>query len=244
MVTRGLTHLRETLPIHLGTNARRATLTLTDQILYTHIAGGKPTPPTCCAGTVLTGGTVSCGAGWNLDPVCTHGTATVPSLNLQLEPTAPLRRGGSAPLIHSTRRGWASEAPAASPAGAGSAPGSGSSAAGDSASAAAAERLANALGSAAWLRHTLWRGAFDRTRDPAPGAQQESPPAGRYPAPHRGLVAVWPPRPAPTTCSRRLGRLSPEVSPPRTAPRSRPGGTGDSDEVCGRTYLLYSRVQP
>ena len=143
---------------------------------------------------MLTGGTVSCGAGWNLDPVCSHGTATVPSLNLQLEPTMPLRRGGSAPLIHSTRQGWTSEAPAASPAGAGSAPGSGSSAAGDSASAAAAMKLANALGSAAWLRHTLWCGASDHTRDPAPGAQQESPPAGRYPAPHRGLVAVWPPR--------------------------------------------------
>ena len=98
--------------------------------------------------------------------------------------------------------------------------------------------------SVAWLRHTLWCRASDHTRDPSPGALQELPPARRYPAPRRGLVAIWPPRPAPTTCSRRLSRLSPEVSPPRTAPRSRPGGTGDSDEVCGRTYLLYSRAGP
>ena len=91
----------------LGPNALRATLTLTFQTLHPY-SRRQTDPSDLLRGTVLTGGTVSCGAGWNLDPVCTHGTATVPSLNLQLEPTTPLRRGGpvnrARPPLHGGRR--------------------------------------------------------------------------------------------------------------------------------------------
>jgi len=53
--------------------------------------GGKPTPDLLRGRRVLTGGTVSCGAGWNFDPMLEHGTATVPSLNLPLEPHRAVR---------------------------------------------------------------------------------------------------------------------------------------------------------
>ena len=109
-------------------------------------------------------------------------------------------------------------------------PGSGSSAGGGSTNAAAAVPLANALvvsGSAA--SHPLV-------------ARLLTIPGTLHPVPSRSrlrlggtlhLVGAWSQfgRLADTDrLPAAVGRLSPEVCPPRTAPHSRPGGTGDADE--------------
>lgn len=87
--------------------------------------------------------------------------------------------------------------------------------------------------SVARLRHALWRGASDHTRDPTPGATRELPLARRYPTPPRGLVAVCPPRTNPTTHPSRLGPCPPGFPRP-TLPRCSPGQHGRWRRVCGK----------